>query len=196
MKKLYILTILGFFFSATIVAQDKEWSVEVNYPFSVGDVINNVAPGVIDLGIKYRFLDLNTVKIGAGLNVGAFNTNLIDTSDIMLFDIEETNWLIQPKIFAELNIPRIPKLHPSIGFGYTFLESKYEGSFSNETINNTYSEGGFNANIGLSYDIVKRFFLQVQYDYVRTKGDYIFEEDIVVVKQNLEFIKLGVGFRF
>jgi len=153
MKKLYILTILGFFFSATIVAQDKEWSVEVNYPFSVGDVINNVAPGVIDLGIKYRFLDLNTVKIGAGLNVGAFNTNLIDTSDIMLFDIEETNWLIQPKIFAELNIPRIPKLHP-------------------------------------------RFFLQVQYDYVRTKGDYIFEEDIVVVKQNLEFIKLGVGFRF
>ncbi|WP_298474845.1 hypothetical protein [uncultured Maribacter sp.] len=133
MKKNYFLIISVFFFSVSIVAQDKKWSVEANYPLSVGDELGNDAPGIADVGIKYRFLDFNIVKIGAGINTGVFKENIKSYTDPKTYDFDETNWIIQPKIFAEFTIPGIRKLRPSIGLGYSFIETKYDGLLPDES---------------------------------------------------------------
>lgn len=62
--------------SITTLAQDKKWSVEANYPISIAGDLGNDNPGVIDIGIKYRFLDLKAGKIGAGFNTGVFYDKL------------------------------------------------------------------------------------------------------------------------
>ena len=196
MKKLSFLAILMFLCSVSLVAQDKKWSVEANFPISVGDELGNDAPGIVDVGLKYRFLDFNIVKIGAGLNVGVFKDNIKSYTDFELYDFDKTNWVIQPKVFAEFSIPGIKKLHPSIGLGYSVISSKTEGLYFGQNQKSTGSEDGVNLNLGLSYDISKRFFLQVQYDYVRTKDDYNYLGNTIVIKQNLEYLKAGVGFRF
>ena len=197
MKKIYFLTVLAFFLSAGLFSQDYKWSVEANYPISVGDEIGNDAPGLLDFGIKYRFLDLKIVKIGAGINAGVFKKNISDDFKPVFTDFDETNWLIQPKVFAEFTIPGIQKLHPSVGLGYTFIESKFEGeSFNLGSFDNTESSGGINLNVGLSYDIAKRFFLQAQYDYIREKDTYNYEGQDLKVKRDLGYLKFGVGFRF
>ncbi|WP_291869839.1 hypothetical protein [Maribacter sp.] len=94
MKKLSFLAILMFLCSVSLVAQDKKWSVEANFPISVGDELGNDAPGIVDVGLKYRFLDFNIVKIGAGLNVGVFKDNIKSYTDFELYDFDETNWVI------------------------------------------------------------------------------------------------------
>ncbi len=196
MKKFYFLAISAFFLNVTLFAQDYKWSVEANYPISVGDELGNDAPGIIDVGLKYRFLDFKIVKIGGGINVGIFKDNIRSFTDPETTDFDETDWIIQPKVFAEFTIPGISKLHPTVGLGYNFIESKYDGLFLNESIKNTNSEGGINVNLGLSYDISKRFFIQVQYDYTRNIDKFEFEGFDYEIKENLGFLKAGVGFRF
>ncbi|MGP1991627.1 outer membrane protein [Zobellia laminariae] len=197
MKKIYFLTVSVFFLSVGLFAQDQKWSVEANYPISVGDEIGNDAPGLLDFGIKYRFLDLKIVKIGAGINASVFKKNISDDFEPAFTDFDETNWLIQPKIFAEFTVPGIQKLHPSVGLGYTFLESHFKGEdYFFGSFDNTGSSGGINLNLGLSYDITKRLFLQAQYDYIREKDTYNYEGQDLKVKRNLGYLKFGVGFRF
>ncbi|CAN0589482.1 unnamed protein product [Ectocarpus sp. 12 AP-2014] len=182
---------LLFLVSVTAFAQDKKWSVEANYPISIAGDLGNDNPGVIDLGIKYRFLDLKVAKIGAGFNAGVFydklQSGLLDPATAR--DFTETNWLFQPKLFSEFQIPTIPKLKPSIGLGYTFIRSSFEGRAGGLTFDNSDTEGGFNFNAGLSYDITDKLFVQGQYDFIGISAD--FEED-----RYLGFLKFGLGFRF
>ncbi|WKX78058.1 outer membrane protein [Zobellia laminariae] len=169
--------------------------MEANYPISVGDELGNDAPAILDLGLKYRFLDFNFVKIGAGINASVFKKESVDNSNLQLFDFKETHWLIQPKAFAEFTII-IKKLHPSIGLGYTIYKSNYEGYFAGSSDLSKITAGGVNLGLGLSYDITKRFFLQVQCDYTRSIDRIEGEEFNYKNKDNLGFVKVGVGFRF
>lgn len=196
MKKIYFLSISVFFLSVGLFAQDQKWSVEANYPISVGDELGNDTPAILDLGLKYRFLNLNKVKIGASINTGYFRQNHNYSVNEESFDFTETHWLIQPKLFAEFTIPSIQKLHPSIGLGYTFTESKNKGIAFNEPAELKRSPGGVSFNLGLSYDVTKRFFLQVQCDYTRSTGTVEGEGYTENIKDNLGFVKVGVGFRF
>ncbi|MBT9186873.1 outer membrane beta-barrel protein [Zobellia russellii] len=205
MKKIYFLSALIFFLSASLFAQDHKWSVEANYPFSSGDDLGNDAKGIIDLGVKYRFLDFNIVKIGAGINTGIYKADTKDFNDPSSYDYTETHWLIKPEVFAEFSIPGAKKLHPSIGLGYTFVESKYDGVFDygpNEppfpgAHKITESEGGINVNLGLSYDITKRFFLKTQVDLIRNVADKTKGEGETLRNiEHISLIKVGVGFRF
>lgn len=184
-----LIFVLLFSISMQAIAQDKKWSVEANYPISVGDEIGNDPDGIIDVGIKYRFLDFNIVKLGVGVNAG-FSKKNISYNTSTQFDFDETNLIIQPKVFAEFTIPAIKKLHPSIGLGYSIVKYKQDGIFSGT--NDTYkdSNGGINLNLGLSYDISSKFFVQVQYDYIG--GEFT----QVNMKQDVGLLKLGVGFRF
>ena len=195
MKKIYFLTVSVFFLSVGLFAQDQKWSVEANYPLTVGDELGNDAPGILDVGVKYRFLDFNIVKIGAGINAGIFKEETQNYSEPVV-DIKETHWLIQPKVFAEFTIPGIQKLHPSVGLGYTFLQSKYKGIFPGAPDKTSTNLGGVSLNLGLSYDITKRFFVQAQYDYTRITDNREFEGQKYKFKQNLGYLKVGVGFRF
>ncbi|WP_158975156.1 outer membrane protein [Cellulophaga sp. L1A9] len=199
MKQKLLLLISFALVSISLTAQDnseKKWSIEANYPISVGDELGNDTPAILDLGLKYRFLDLNIVKIGAGINTGVFTQNVGNEEQEFSVDFDETYWLIQPKIFAEFDIPGVDKLRPSFGLGYTFVESKAKGLFAGESVNDNFSSGGLNVNLGLTYDLTEKFFLQAQYDYIRDSADSEFEGNNFRIEQNLSFIKLGVGFRF
>ncbi|MBD1261631.1 outer membrane beta-barrel protein [Maribacter polysiphoniae] len=198
--KLLLFPVL--FFSINSIAQDLnyKWSAEANYPISIGDELGNDTPGIIDLGLKYRFVNLDFVTFGAGINAGIFHDN-IQSYDGNGSDFDETNTFIQPKVFAEFNIPGMDKLRPSIGLGYTIVRSKFDGTLGNFTetpeeaiLSVTESDGGINLNLGLSYDIGKRFYIQAQYDYIRLN---VRRDNSQLNKdQNLGLLKFGFGFRF
>jgi opacity protein-like surface antigen len=188
-----LLLVLLFLLSLQVSAQDKKWSLEANYPISIGNQIGNDNNAIIDLGLKYRFADFNIVRLGAGLNASVFhknNPNLEGSNT----GFKETNYFIQPKLFAEFSIPKIKKLKPSIGLGYTIITSSLDGTFLGEDITGNSSDGGFNLNLGLSYDVSKNLFIQVQYDYINQK----IENRALGLEGNrsIELLKIGLGFRF
>lgn len=196
MKNLSFLTILFLFISLSINAQDKKWSIEANYPISIGEDLGNDAPGIIDLGIKYRFLDFNVVKIGAGLNAGIFKHNVKAFTVPESMDFDETNWIIQPKVFAELSIPALKKFHPSFGLGYSIINTKLDGYTIGGELDYNDFDGGLNLNIGFSYDFSDKFFIQAQYDYIRHNIRAESSNNTIKSNQNLGLFKAGVGFRF
>ncbi|MEO1010341.1 MAG: outer membrane beta-barrel protein [Bacteroidota bacterium] len=179
--------------SIQMVSQDKKWSIEANYPISVGDDLGNDNPGILDIGLKYRFLDFNIVQLGAGINTGVFRDNIESFTIPSDFDFTETNWVIQPKVFAEFRIPALKRLRPSIGLGYTIIRSRFKGDIFGRNEDTTNTDGGLNLNLGVSYDIAKWLFIQAQYDYVRFN---IREEGFPDINDDLGFLKAGVGFRF
>jgi len=107
-QTLFFLTIV--FFSINALAQDQKWSLEASYPISIGNRIGNDNPGIGDLGIKYRFLNFDFVQIGVGLNVSLFKDRIQGFTIPETMDFKETNWIFQPKIFAEFHIPSMPRL--------------------------------------------------------------------------------------
>ncbi len=182
--------------SFMVNAQDFRWSTEVNYPISVGDELGNDVPGILDIGVKYRFLDLAFARLGVGINAGVYHDNISSPFPVPdPYDFDETNWLIQPKAFIDFKIPALEKLTPFIGLGYTIIESKFDGDFPSEgnDVTETSTDGGLNINLGLACDIANRFFIQMQYDYIRNSMDL---GDLPDQKQNLGYLKLGAGFRF
>ncbi|MDO1513031.1 outer membrane beta-barrel protein [Maribacter confluentis] len=194
-------------FTYCVSAQNKEWSVEANYPVNVsendGDIELN---GIIDLGIKYRFMDLGAVQLGAGLN-----TALLRNEDNFIyggpgFENREFNYqakqiLVQPKLFAELAIPGLARLKPQIALGYTVaVDDYYYNDGGNVEADYSNTNGGLNLNLGISYDLSSRFFIQVQYDYLNvhkkgeeTRNDQTYSYDF---KEKIGLLKAGLGFRF
>ena len=68
MKKVILASFLVFA-SFIVHAQDQKWSIEANYPLNVSNNLRfGELNGVVDFGIKYRFVQLGAVNIGAGLN--------------------------------------------------------------------------------------------------------------------------------
>jgi opacity protein-like surface antigen len=105
-----------------------------------------------------------------------------------------TAYLIQPKVFTELTIPFVEKLHPFIGLGYTFVSLQLSGSNNGVDVSeesDTLSGLGFN--VGLAYDISKKVFVQAQYDFTKLNVDNIPD---VKYNTNVNLLKLGIGFRF
>ncbi|MGX1928189.1 outer membrane protein [Flagellimonas sp. 2504JD4-2] len=189
-SKLFLLLVVITCFAH---AQDYKWSAEANYPISIGDDLGNDNPAIVDLGLKYRFLKFGNISLGVGLNAGVFHDNLRSSTVPETFNFDETNWVIQPKAFIEFKIPTMEKLRPSIGLGYAVITSKFDGMLMGEVLSESSTDGGFNLNLGVTYDITKRIFIQVQYDYVRNKV----QPDVLPdINQDLGYLKFGVGVRF
>lgn len=191
-----LLISLFLIFTINSFAQDSKFSVELNYPIPVDkNFVGQNYNGIIDLGLKYRFLDLDLFNIGASVNGGLLKT----AKNGMLNQRDVNAYTIQPRVFAELDIAAVKSLHPSIGLGYSFM------IFSGTTIvgdrpgevystNVTMTEGGFNLNLGLAYDITTRFFGQIQYDFIMLGT----KDGIPKIKYNtnVNILKVGLGYRF
>lgn len=204
--KQFFITSAFVFISLITYAQDQKWSVEANYPLNLtsGSGVGEM-DGVIDFGIKYRFVDLGPIRVGAGLN-----TSYLRNYDRFTFgtingdqesELKRNNILIQPKLFGETSIPGIARIRTQFGIGYSILIDDFYFRDGNDVrFDNSETDGGLNLNLGLSYDISKRLFVQLQYDYLRLnrKGNtalngqsypYSYNEDVGLVKA-------GIGFRF
>ena len=194
--KTKITVVLFLLFTINLFSQDSKFSIEANFPILIdnnhyGENYN----GIIDLGLKYRISNFGFMDLGFALNTSLFNTNYKISSDITTFEIKENILFIRPKVFSEIIIKSNEKIHPTIGLGYTFIESKVSANssdFPNES--ESYSDNGLNLYLGIAYDITNKIFIQAQYDYIKKKVS----KEIPDYKyySNINFLNIGLGYRF
>lgn len=192
MKK--IIPLLVLFTTLQVFSQQKA-SVELNYPIPTGDNFMSNYKGLIDVGFKYRFSNKEDFTFGLSLNAN-YLTYTYDNPGV---NFKTQNYNLQPRIFGELKLKGVPRLHPALGIGYTFMQfsSSGSGDTGEEIINFNESESlsGFNFNVSFSFDFTKKMFAQVQYDVIKVSDT---PEGVPDTKYNTtaNFIKLGVGYRF
>ncbi|NRT15759.1 opacity protein-like surface antigen [Flavobacterium sp. 28A] len=174
-------------------SQDSKISIEMHYPIPIGqNFIEKSYNGIIDIGAKYRFTEIKNINIGASINGGILVNNTNDSNVDQNFKVK--SYLIQPKIFAELKIESISKLHPFVGFGYTFMIFDVSGTNNGFDVSSSgKTESGINANFGVSYDITNKIFIDIQYDYVKLQVDK--ETPNTTFNTNVNLLKIGLGFR-
>lgn len=188
-----LLFLLVIFTSITTYAQeDKKWSVEANYLIERGNDFLESYNANIELGVKYRFLDLNRVKIGASFNA-AFLTDKPIT--VPTDNFSQSYLILQPKIFAELDLPTLKRFHPSLGVGYNIFVYRNSGTLSGASYKEFEgTNSGLSVSLGLSYDITSKLFIQGVFDYSGlTYGD---KGDVDYSKMKATIFKMGLGFRF
>lgn len=190
--------ILFFIFFTTLVsfAQQKKTSIELNYPIPTGNNFLGSYKGILDIGIKYRFSDQKDFVIGASLNVNYLTYSLNEAS----ISFDTNNFNFQPRLFGELKLKGIPRLHPALGLGYTFMKFSSSGSadtFEDPNIgfNESESLSGLNYNISFSFDINTKLFAQVQYDGIKIGNTPTGVPDSKY-NTTANLIKLGIGYRF
>lgn len=192
MKQNLLLTLL-FILSIKSFSQVSKLSLEMHYPLTMGqNFISKNYDGIIDVGGKFRFSELKNINIGVSLNGGILSNNTNDNSADQDFRVK--SYLIQPKIFSEFKIESVPKIHPFIGIGYTFMVFKATGTNNGFDVSASNSaESGINANFGVSYDITSKIFLDLQFDYVKLNVGN--EVPNTAFNTNVNLLKVGLGFR-
>ena len=188
-----LLLVLLLILSIKSFSQDSKFSIEMHYPIPIDqNFIGKNYNGIIDIGAKYRFAELTNINIGASINGGILvnNTNYNNENQ----DFKVKSYLIQPKIFAELKIESISKLHPFVGFGYTFMVFDVSGTNNGFDVSgSSKTESGINANFGFAYDITNKIFIDLQYDFVKLQVDK--ETPNTTFNTNVNLLKVGLGFR-
>lgn len=207
--KRFLLVMFLVMFTFCVSAQNKKWSVEANYPLNLVDGsasgINNL-DGILDLGLKYRFMELGPVNLGMGISTSFlkrtdnFNFGNQSNNDLE-FVYKAKTYLLQPKLFIELPIPGLTKLKPQFAIGYSIIfDDVYYDNGETPVFDDSETDGALNLNLGLSYDISSRIFIQLQYDYlnIARKGESNFNGESFPYdfKENGNILKGGVGFRF
>ncbi len=150
------------------MGQTSPFSIEASYPLPMGsNFLGEHFKGVADLGLKYRIKNLQVVTIGVAVNGSLFQKS--DSGYFPAYDeilhFKTSLYIIQPKLFGELNLKKINKLHPSIGVGYSaFLFTTTFDSQSNVASTHT-NQGGIVVCLGISYDILSKVYLFTSFDY-------------------------------
>ena len=147
--------------------------------------------GIIDIGADYEIGNLNIINLGVSLNSGILESNSKQASGFKEFKV--TTYVIQPRLFGELDLESISRFHPSVGLGYTFMV------FDAYVVDNGFNisdeidtQSGFNLNLGFSYDVTDKIFVQTQYDFIK-----LIEKDVPNIKfnTNVNIVKIGAGYR-
>ncbi len=167
MKKLLLSALLLLAFTTTN-AQNK-FSVDVNYPFLIGDnSTSDALNGTIDLGVKWNFIHISKLDLGLGVDYGYLNGDTFDGNASY----------VKPKVNAEI---KILKLSPYAQLGYTFVNTSFDGGGSA-------SNDGINATIGLKWHIfIPKLYINAAYDYTSfSDGDGSYEKSFAIGK-------IGIG---
>ncbi len=187
MRTLFTLLTLLFFLH-TSRAQDRDWSVELNYPISAGASFGASNQGVLGAGLAYRFAGAGKARLGASLDATWFATTQINDSDPVQ-ELKYRDFFLQPRLFAELPLGSSEKLKLRGGVGWTWSRSTGEVFFNAQgLVEGIDNNSGPNLNVGLSYDLSPRWFLQGQYDLIFSSGDS--------PSRTIGLVKVGAGFRF
>ena len=193
MKQKLLLALL-LIFSIKSFSQYSKFSLELNYPIPIDDnLIGRNYNGIIDAGLKYRFVNLDFMNIGVSLNAGMYK----NTKDDRVQPFDVTTYIFSPRIYSEFNIKSLPKFHPSVGLGYSILNSQADvDRFNNQnnlSVSSSESENGINLNFGIAYDITRKLFAQVQYDFIKIGVDN--EVPDIKYNTNINILKIGLGYR-
>lgn len=178
-------------------SQNSKVSLELNYPITIDEnFIGKNSNGVVDAGIKFRFVKLDVVNIGLSFNVGIYRNSKEDR--VQPFDV--TTYIFSPRIYTEFNIKSMTKFHPSVGLGYSIVNAKADENlnrFNSQNdlfVESTQSVSGINLNLGLLYDLTHKLFVQVQYDFIKVGVDNGVPD--ITYNTNINLFKIGIGYRF
>ena len=196
MKQKLFYTLL-FITSIHAFSQETKFTIEANYPFTIGEnFIGKNYDGIADAGFKYSFTDAKLVNLGLSVNGSLLNYNFKVHDDFAEpFDYKVNAYFIQPRIFAELVVASIDMFHPSVSLGYSFILFNVVGpdplDFSNETAKD--SQSGINLNVAVAYDLTEKIFIQLQYDFIKlgTANDI----PNTAYNTNVDLVKIGLGYR-
>jgi hypothetical protein len=134
-------------------------SLELNYPIPVGNnFVGKNYNGIIDIGADYRVANLNPVNIGVSLNSGflLFRSRL----STGVSNLTVSSYMIQTRIFGELDLESIDKFHPSVGLGYAIMVFDASENYNGSNVSEISVLSGFNFNFGFAYDITEKLFVQ------------------------------------
>ncbi len=173
-------------------SQNSKFGLELNYPIPIDkNFVGENYDGIIDIGAKYRFADLELINIGASLNGGLFVNNTSDENTSI--NVKVNSYLFQPRVFAEFEL-EIIKIHPFIGLGYTFMVFDASGTNNGFDVSGaSETQSGLNLNLGLAYNITHKLFAQVQYDYVKINVDNGVPD--ITYNTNVNILKIGLAYR-
>jgi len=193
----YFLILLICALSINAFSQSSNYSIEVNYPLPMGEnFIGENYDGFADVGIECKFTNVKTMTLGASINASLLNYDFkIQDEFADLYDYKVKAYIIQPRIMAGLDIPSLENFHPSIGLGYSIIIFNISGpdplDFSNESENDTQS--GINVNLAAAYDVSKKIFFKVQYDFIKLGKDNVIPD--TPYNTNIHLLKVGLGLR-
>lgn len=190
MNKLLLISLLLIAFNGQCFSQDGKISLALSHPLPMGEnFLADNYKGLLDLGLKYRFVHAKVLQMGLSVNAGLYEANTINTVSVDVF-----MWAVQPRLYASLNLP-VTNLHPSVGIGYSFLN--FDTTSANDIfpeVNYNDTRQGLNLNATLSYDFFRFLFVTAQYDLIFLKK----KDDILDIdyNNNLGILKFGLGVRF
>jgi hypothetical protein len=193
MKKIFTLIILSLCFGS-INAQDddKELSLGLHYPLSVGDnFVKNAFNGVIGVDIAYTVVPVSVIDIRAAFTMDYFNYDFIQ-------DFSGHALVFKPKVIGEFNFHE--RLRPFVSLGYGFMTTSVktgptfniDGTTSSNRLKNNFN--GLNFALGLKYNITKRIFVQSSFDYFSVSPDDGVPE--TSYNKNAHSIYIGAGINF
>ena len=193
MRQKLLLTFL-LIFTIKAFSQDSKFSIELNYPIPIDDnLIGRNYNGIVDAGIKYRFVNLDYMNVGVSFNAGMYKNSKNDR--VQPFDV--TSYIFSPRIYSEFKIKSISKLRPYVGLGYSILKFKADvdrfNSQNNLSISSSESENGINLNFGIAYDLTNQLFAQIQYDFIKIGVNS--EIPDIKYNTNINILKIGLGYR-
>ncbi|MVO08375.1 outer membrane beta-barrel protein [Flavobacterium sp. TP390] len=191
MKKTLLFVFLNL--NLFLFSQESKLSIELNYPIPVdNNFIGKNYNGIVDIGAKYKIIDKNILDFGVAFNTGLLVFN--NSKDSFTQNFKVYAYPIQPKIYCEFNIKNVEKLHPYTSLGYSFIVFKATGTNNGYDISNfNDTQSGLNLNLGLSYDITNRFFVNGQFDFIKLQKENGIPNSTYNTSVNL--IKFGIGLR-
>lgn len=169
-------------------AQDKDWSIELSYPISVGDEFGSYNQGIVGLGVKYRVVTAGKLQFGPSINATWFATTTTNDSD-PIQQLEFRDFFFQPRFFAELPISPNKRLYLRGGLGWTWFRSAGE-SFIDQVgeVQGVEWNNGLNLNLGMSYNLSVSWYAHVQYNLIFSSENS--------PNSRIGLIQVGGGFRF
>lgn len=173
---------------SSMQAQDKDWSVELNYPVSIGENFGASNQGLLGLGLKYRFATSGKWRFGSSLDGIWFSTEFVNDSDPPQI-AKVRDLFIQPRFFAALPVTQNRKLQFLVGLGWAIYRISEENFIGERSTGKTVNwNSGLNANTGLTFDISNSWFLATQFDLILSSGE--------TADRTIGLMKIGAGYRF
>jgi opacity protein-like surface antigen len=186
---------IGLFLSVSLYGQDYKGSFSLSYPITIDqNFIGENYVGFLDVGLSYHCVNYQYISIGASFDASIFSNN--DNLDLSSLDsYKAIAYILEPKINIVGTIPSLEMIHPFVGLGYSFLLFDISGVNPGlGIIEDGETLYGFSFNTGLKTDVSKRVFVILEYDFTRVERDGLVPN--TRYNKNVNFIKLGVGFRF
>ena len=185
MRKYLFIFIVSFFSLTQTKAQDSGLSFELHYPLVFADDLNSFSDvqGIFGGALQYQLTDNHKFNYGVEYRFDLSqsrkdNFNVI-TSTSFQYLMNHIN------LFTKLNVDEMEKFKVYIDAGFTVYKYK-EGS-------NSQSYTGFNGGLGFNYDIMRRIYLQANFNYIKSFKKQ--QQTSFVDKESHQIIRFGLGFK-